>query len=308
MLTLPYQTSICAMYQAQLQPLANALARANIEFPLQPVVTPAGNTLRNAYFVSPRDEHEVVPSFTQFVNLGTDSQPKLVIDGRAYMRWDRRLDTYRLTAENDYSFQCSRLALTTLLMQGDQNLFRRLGDYPIKVFVRLITLRLAQQYNLPYEIQLNMAVIAAYYYYTQLSPERVMSVDERVQMAPFVARATLMPVQNVLEISDRLGPLTTANDLAIQLSTNAGSIRMGQLKFMDLYTMLAPSWVGVQARENVGVALEHIPTFIAMLYAALGERSYRSTVLTTRAQSVGRPADHNQFLEQVYRQIADQFN
>jgi hypothetical protein len=305
MLTSPYQTTICAIYQPDR--LVNAVKRADIEYPLPELVTPAGNTIQNAFFVTPRDVHDDVPAFTQMLNLGTDTKPKLVIDARPYMRWDNRMDTYRLTAENDYSFQCARVALTVALMDGDSRMLNRMGDIPVKVFVRWITLTLAQRFNLPLENQLTLSVICAYYYYGMISDSPELDEEERTRLAPFVSRVTMVPANQVLEIADRLQPMRNAGDLAVQLSTNGGTIRLGQLKFVDLFTLLASSWVGVNSRENVGVALEHIPTFIAMIYAALGDRSYRKTVMTKRAETVARPNDVKQFTDLVYRQISAHF-
>lgn len=305
MLTLPYQTTICGMYPTA--QLITAVKRADLENPLPRVVTPAGNTVIDAYFIAPRDEYDHVPNFTQILNVGTEDEPKLVIDARPYMRFDRRLDTYRLTAENDYAFQCVRLALTYRLLSGDKAMFNRLGDVPVKVFTRWITLSLAQRFNLPLEAQLPMSIICAYYYYGLVYGDVEMDVEERTRLAPFVARATLAPVNNVLDIAERIGPMKKAGDLARELSTNGGTIRMGEMKYADLYTLIASSWVGINSRENVGVALEHIPTFIAMLYTAIGERSYRKTVLALRAQTAGRPADLQQFVDQTFRHISQQF-
>lgn len=306
MLITPYSTTVCQPHPVQR--ITNAIIRADIEAPLPVLTTPLGNQIQDAYYIPPKDEYADVPGFTQFVNIGKPGgAPKWVLDGRPYMRWDRRTDSYRLTAENDYSFQCTRLALTQLLASGQGILFHRLGDLPHKAFVRWITLAVSSRFGLSLDYQLRVSVIAAYYYLTQLQEDLTLTPESRQRYANLVSRITAVPTPLVLEIAEPLGDLNSAPALAEQLALHSGSLRLEEFKFTDLFLVLANSWVGVNARENVGVALEHMPTFIAMLYAALGERSYRKTILAARGESAGRVSDIKQFVDAVFRHVQTRF-
>jgi hypothetical protein len=310
MLTLPYQTTLCrGLYpEPSLERTLNAIRRADLDYPLPRVKTPAGNLLAGAVFITPRDEHQDVPSFTQFLNMGDAVNPKLVIDARPYMRWEPRSDTYRLTAENDYTFQCIRMALTLRLMDGDLRVFNRLGDVPAKIFVRWITVQLASSFNLPLDTQIAVSIICGYYYYGMVNgAESLASVDERHRLAPMISRATMAPLNTVLDYAERIGPMPDASALARELAEHAGTIRLNAIKYADVYKLLAASWGGHNGRENVGVAMEHLPTFIAMAYSALDERSYRKTVLARRAETAGRPNDLKAFTDLVSRHVAEHF-
>jgi len=305
MLVSPYHTLICQMYPVER--LRRELQRMDIEYPLPPLTTPAGNVIADAVVVVPRDHYQSQAAFTQFLNLGDTKTGKWVVDGRAYMRWNHRDDSYRLTAENDYSFQASRLALSQVAEQEGDRPFRRLGDLPVKTFVRWITLAVAQRFNLPLEDQIRVSVIVAYYYFTQLNDTREQVEEERHRLANMVSRIVGAPVPTVLEAIDPVGALTDPKALTQAIADHSGNVRLANLKFTDLYMVLASSWIGVNSRENVGVALEHIPTFIAMVYMALGDRSYRKTVITRRAESSGRLNDQKQFVTQVYRLVESRF-
>src|SRR5690606_34557138 len=125
MALMPYDTTICRMYQTD--KIVSQIKRAEILQPLQEATTPNGSVLKDIYFITPSDEHSDVTSFTQFLNLGTDQEPKLVFDARPYMREERRTGTYRLTAANDYLFQCIRMVLTQRFILDGDNALRRLG-------------------------------------------------------------------------------------------------------------------------------------------------------------------------------------
>lgn len=301
----PYATIITKAYKVDR--ITNALKRADIENPLPSLTTPAGNQIRDAFFVPPTEDYSDVPGFTQFVNIGTAGKPKWVIDARPYMSWNRRSDSYRLVASNDYSFQCMRLVLTQILADEGGEFFHRLGDIPIKAFVRWITLALAQRFGLTLEYQARVSVVCAYYYHTMLRDEADLSDDDRNRLIPQIARVTAVPNNIIIEVLDNMGSLKDAEAFATALRDGSGTVGLSQLKFIDLYTLVANSWIGVNAREHVGVALEHVPSFVAMVYAAAGERSYRKTMISRRVETTGRTHELTRFADQLYRSIQSRF-
>lgn len=307
MLVQPYDTTICQHYNPKV--IVSAVRRAHLENPLPEVTTPRGNEIANTLFIPPKTEYDHIPLFTQPIVIGEGDSQQWVIDGRPFMRWDRRSDTYRLVAENDFSFQCIRLALSKVLQDDGKTPFYRLGEIPAKVFVRWVSQALAQRYGLSLEHQINTSIILGYYYYSQMSKNRTLSEEDKQLRAKTIANlVTGITPRQVLFLGEELPPLETANRLAIALAKHSGSMRLDGLKFADLYTIIASSWIGVNARENVGVALEHIPTWIALLYSALDERSYRKTIITQRAESaINRQSDRDVFTKNVFRLVATQF-
>lgn len=301
----PYATTIAKAYKADR--IANTVKRADIENPLPALTTPAGNQIQDAFFVPPTDNYSDVPGFTQFVNIGNANQPKWVIDARPYMSWNRRTDSYRLVASNDYSFQCMRLVLTQILANDDGSFFHRMGDIPVKTFVRWISLALAQRFGLALEYQARVGIVCAYYYHTQLQDDLELTQADRQRLAPQIARVTSVPTQTILEVVDQMGNLRDGEDLATAIRVCSGTVGLSQLKFIDLYTLVANSWIGVNAREHVGVALEHMPTFVAMVYAAAGERSYRKTMMSRRVETTGRSHELTRFADQLFRNIQSRF-
>jgi hypothetical protein len=308
MLLMPYDTTQGRMYQVD--PIVSKIKSAQIDLPLPEVVSPGGNTIKNLFFVAPNEEHEDVKAFTQFVNLGTDQEPKLVLDGRPYMRLDRRTGTYRLTAENDWMFQCVRAALTLNAMDKNKGPveMRRLGDVPMITFIKWITRAIVGKFNLDGATELKISAVCAYYYLGMIDERIATDAEERVALVNIVRRVTGLPEnRTIMEISDSIKSLKTLDDLAKTISQDLGSIRMGELNASDIITLVQSSYFGVNARENVGVALEHVPTFIAMVYNVIMDRSYKKTTLASRALTSGRPNELRAFTDLVYRKVAEQF-
>jgi len=307
MFSLPYQTTICSMYK-KLDQLLPKVRRAALDLEFPVVKTPADYTLDNAHFVTPRQEHEDIPTFTQYINIGEPNNPNLLIDSRQYMKYDIKTGLYRINGVNDWSFQCVRMALNLQLLKSDETIFSRLGDLPAKVFHRWVSGALITKYNLELQSQMALFVITAYYFYAMCNYElQEPDVEARTQFAPIISRITGVPPDFVLDVIETVGPLKDANDLAYAMSTKSLQGRTGELKFTDLYLLLSNSWQGVNARENVGVALEHMPTYIAMVYMGIADRSYRRTVITQRAEGLARGQDLKIFTDLVFKLVNAQY-
>lgn len=309
MYLLPYQTNICSMYsQSLLDKIRREAIKAELSLPFPQVTTPAGILVKDCYFVTPSPEHEDIPMFTQYIDLGQPNKPRLLIDGRRYFKYESRSGTYRLVANNDWAFECIRMALNISTLTGDETIFSRLGDVPAKVFNRWVSGPLITRYQLSIESQQAAYVVAAYYYYAMIIPELGKAdAPLREEFTSVVSRITGVPPDFVGDCIAQVGDLNNANDLAKALSVNTYQLRTGELKFKDIFLLLANSWFGNNARENVGVALEHMPTFIAMLYMGIADRSYRKTVITQRAEIVARPNELKSFTDLTFGVISQQY-
>ncbi len=76
----------------------------------------------------------------------------------------------------------------------------------------------------------------------------------------------------------------------------SGSMRLQDLKVATLYTYLAGSWFGMNRIELMGVTVEHLPTFVAIVFYALTTRSYRNTEVSKVALRYERSPDAKAFV------------
>ncbi|QBJ02540.1 virion structural protein [Pseudomonas phage Psa21] len=310
MVILPYQTTLGRLSKPD--EYVKAINKAEISLSLPPIYTVTNEQLIDTGYVTPREEHDDIPNFAHIINLGDDRTPLLVVDGRQYMRYDERTGVTRLIAANDWQLQCVRVALTRKLITSGTNAFARMTDFPAKVFMDWISGTLVQRYTLRPESEMALRVISSLYYQAMLSPELREPGHDRIRIAPILSQITSVPLDFVLNLIDpdiegTVGSLNNANDLAKELSTKSRTLSMGQLKFADLHVLLKASWFGTNASDNVGMALEHLPTWIAVLYTAVSDRSYRKSKITERAERQGRSNDIRNFIDLVGRQVTEQF-
>jgi len=310
MVIMPYETTLGRLNKPD--EYVRAVRKAEISLSLPPMATVNNEQLSDTGYVTPREEHDDIPNFAHIINVGDERNPMLVVDGRQYMRYDERTGVTRLIAANDWQLQCVRVALTHKLMEQGPHAFSRLTDFPAKVFMDWVTGTLVQRYTLRPESEMALRVISALYYQAMLSPELREPGHDRVRFATILNRITMVPIDFILNLVDpdmpnTVGSLNNADDLARELSTKSRTLSMGQLKFADLHVLLKASWYGTNASDNVGMALEHLPTWIAILYTAVSDRSYRKSKITERAERIGRANDIRNFIDLVGRAVTEEF-
>jgi hypothetical protein len=306
MVILPYEATLGRLFKPD--EYTRSVRRGIIDLPLSPVVAADGSLIQNAFFVTPQPEHEDVVNFKEFINLGTEDKPQLVIDARQYMKYDERSGVTRTYLTNDWQLQVVRMAMTLALMREGTAAFSRLTDLPARVFIDWVAGRMVSEYKLRPASEMLVRIIVATYYQSLIMPEIVEPGEERLKAAPIIARLSYAPITTVLELldsesSEAIGPLKNANDLAVALSEHSRALTIGKIKFADLHHILKSTWFGTNSTELVGIGIEHLPTWIAVLYTAVTDKSFRKSKITELAEKVDRGALTRQFINLVNIEI-----
>lgn len=123
--------------------------------------------------------------------------------------------------------------------------------------------------------------------------------DARLLQMDVVADATGIALDTVSEIAQKLGKMHNAQDLCDNIVENAGTLQLGKLSDTALFILAGSSWYGVQGRENIQVAMEHIPTWIAIVFAAIDDRTYNKSDIAIRLESAARRGEKESFVDLV---------
>ena len=300
MFLLPYETTTCQrLYKTASKDIINKIKRAELDLKLPAMQTPNKHPLKQAVYVSNAKDHDEIMGFTQYVNIGDAKESILAIDGRHYMTLDKDLGLERLVKTNDWRFQCVRLSLNNVLLKGDNEAFSRLTDLPCRLFFRWVSAILTKKYSLHVSVQTNLWVICCFYYMAMIYPDLRDPGDARLLQMDVVADATGIALDTVSEIAQKLGKMHNAQDLCDNIVENAGTLQLGKLSDTALFILAGSSWYGVQGRENIQVAMEHIPTWIAIVFAAIDDRTYNKSDIAIRLESAARRGEKESFVDLV---------
>lgn len=290
----PYDTTVCKNHR--ISEILKDLDRLLIEGEL----ARAGGRVR---LLGP--EHTDVKPFAHpIIKEIRQGEDAVVVDVRSSARVGRDGD---LVGGSDFEYMKLRGQLMDVAwIDGNTSDLMTSGDYPVRVYSRLMSENLGRRMNLTPETQLRVQIIAAYFYVLQFETVPEIDEDAKLTHAKRISRSIGTPVPNVLELLDVLPVITTISEFADALAEFGDSIRLTKINPGLIYTMLGGIWFGANANENVAVALEHPPTFCAMLYMVTINRSYRKSILGQMIQRVDRRGELGEvFTKHILRMTSD---
>lgn len=203
--------------------------------------------------------------------------PSIYIDVRNFTRLNQD-GTVSVTSVLDYELSLMRALLTAHCLKESEQDLLSLTNLPLVIYTRWITEQLTRRLALPPEVQVRVTILVAFYYLSQFYSGDLNESDY-IKIASQIAKATFISVEQILPIIEPVKRLTDANSLVLALITQGNSVRFEKFNLALLSGILVGSWFGFNNRELINVAVEHPPTFIAILYAAVNERGYRNTII-----------------------------
>lgn len=275
----------------------NDVKTLNYEF------VPVGNI--NLVFITGKDDAER--------DLPLFYQPTLVehADKRKYLFTDLRMVVNKRVTEDfadlspvvsnipNYKFIIVKTLYTAALMSGEDGVIDILRDQLALAFGYWISKSIKIGYNLGLDSELRIMVVAMYYYLYMTS-----DTDEIEASALYFKISKLFPqsgkdkdVENVLKDTE-LKPISFDN----LVSNMKSVINTGELSTMGINTVvniLSNSWFGYQQQENIMMATDHAPTFIAMIYTAYNDKAYKNSRLANVLMSQKRNIKMDDFIKRV---------
>ena len=270
----PYKTTPCIDYS--MARTEEAIKLASIEGTLTPLRDNSGITLGNIYMVTSLNRD--VPPFAHPLAMKHNGDDCIFLDVRGCTRVDRE-GNLSVSSKTEFDFAVLRGKLSAHWQAGNSAELLALGQLPLTVFARWISENITRRFGLDPLSQMKSALVAGFFFLSMFREEAELSEQEKIKMAGQISRATRIPVETILEHSDALTPMSSVNDLVTNLIKIVANVRLEKLSTGLLYASLGGSWFGGNANEMSAVALEHPPTFLAMVYVSLHERGYRNAGL-----------------------------
>jgi len=217
-------------------------------------------------------------------------EASVVLDGRSMLRADKT----PVTPNDYYNHQMRYARLTKYWYEGGEAAKRdilNLGDFPIRCFVSWVSANLGVRLGLDFgQVSILRALLAIYY--IQLHGVADAGGADRDRILTRAARALPgVDPQTLLTLVGDIPPLHSIAELINWIKKVLDSPRTEDLTtnlfWVVLYFSFPPAF-----REQVAVACEYPPAFIALVYSAVSERSYTKTGLGKNIERIiSRQAD-----------------
>lgn len=209
-----------------------------------------------------------------------DSRFFTVIDARPFTAYDYNNNTVIIKNRIEFNLAMLRGALSEYWTNGGVSSLQNFSPLPMVIFASWISENVARRFNLDIREQVALSVYSAYYYMSLFTNETVLSDQERNRYAMLISKSLRVSANEVFDIIERVEPPQNITDFCVRAELAVGSIRLKEFNKLVLFSIIGGTWFGVNAKENVCVALEHPPTWIALLTAAFSERGFNKSGIT----------------------------
>jgi hypothetical protein len=219
-------------------------------------------------------------------------------DIRPCVRVNDTLTSNEVSVRNkaEFDFAVHRTILNMAWMNNEINQLKLNLNFAGTVFAAWLSETIAKRFALDARDQIITSIIAHFYYQSLFYSEDKFEEDMLQKFAVHTIKATKAPSQLVFEIFDQIGPMGNINDFCETMKTVTGNIRLESLNFALLITMVSNSWFSTNAANLLAVALEHPPTWIAIVQSSLTERGYRNSLIARIAERFGKGNNDKEFM------------
>lgn len=267
-----YETLACRSYN--ISDIKKYLNLARIDGTLLEARTPGkSKVIRDVFVVGP--DNTEVPAFSHPFRLEDKDEVVYVIDGRPYLR--KGIDGFTITNVSEYNQLLIRAALSKD-WETTPNSLLSLGDLPIIVFSRWMSNAITSRLGLTPEDQVKLMVVTLFYWYSLFRNDEFDDKDKN-NIARKISKISYIPTNITMGLIDTIGYMEDVNAYIDTVIKVVGSTRLEKLNAGLLFSMMGGSWFGLNSKEIIAVAIEHPPTFVSIIAAALESRSYRKSII-----------------------------
>lgn len=196
-------------------------------------------------------------------------------------------DTFPVRNATEFSFIKLRTILSAHWFNGEIADFRFLPKAVMGIYAQWISQNLARRFSLDGGDQMKIAVVAAAFYDTLCREDGSFTESEINKLAGKISQVTYAQVPMVISILDALktaGEMRNIDDLCAMIVNVVQNERVHGLTSGLLISVINRSWFGTNSSEISAVALEHIPTWVTMVFCAFNDRGYKNSPLADIAK------------------------
>jgi hypothetical protein len=253
---------------------------------------------------------EAVPPFAHpiMVERGGSHDTMIVVDVRPFGRFDEAQWKFKVRNDIEYKLALQRAQLTDLWVSRSPAILQNVSPLPLALFSGWFSENVAKRYALDPGDQYKLAIYAAVYYLSLFRDSGTFDDNEKAKTAAAVSRALRVSAQDVMgaldEISELIptdgnGNLSIAGIVQFCGLISKISIRLKDFNAGVLYSILGGTWYGYNAKEVAAVALEHPPTWMALLVAAFYERTFKHSGITKMVERRSHRTDGDVYVRAV---------
>ena len=232
---------------------------------------------------------------------------EFAIDARSYGAWHKPSEAFIIRNTSGYEFELQRTVLNQMWYKERPETLRDISHIPAQIYVTLISECVGKRYALDPREQAIISILSGYFYCGLFTDSDHFDEAEYSKILSYVAKATRLPITQVEEYLETLDKVVI-KDLSSLCETIVSATNSMALKDFNigmLFALTTSTWFGNNAKEVLAVGLEHIPTWLVIVYNSLEEATFKRSILAKVSSRFNK--NDEQFVKS-YRTIVEGIN
>jgi hypothetical protein len=247
---------------------------------------------------SPSEDH--IPLFTHPITIfNFQNKNYLCTDLRLYVRKGTTSADVESGIKNktEYNFIKSRAILNLIWLNDGPGYIKNNLSFASTVYSAWLSEIISRTYALDFKDQTTLAIISSFFYQTLFTNDKTFTEDTLQKMAIHTINATKAPANLIYNIFDRIESMANINDFCSTVVSILENTRLDNFNLAMLLTLIRNSWYGTNAKEIISVAIEHPPTWNALVYTSLTERTYSNSNIYKIAERFGKKGASTEYIK-----------
>ncbi len=221
----------------------------------------------------------------------------LVLDTRLFTKFNTTNGAREIKNVTEHDFAVSRYILNFALLNDGIGQIKNSLFFAGIVYCQWLAEVISKRFALDPKDQMLLTIVT-HMYYQSLFYDNAEHTDEFKQLLVNQAmRATGYPSSVVSEVASKIKPMSNIESLCDNIVAVLENIRLNHFDAAVLVNIVAMSWYGLNSKENITIALEHLPTWIAICYASITSRTYKYSTIAKIAEKYGKKGKDEEFLK-----------
>lgn len=258
---------------------------------------------RKAVFVvgGNADENQIPPFTHPYLIENFRGEDVLVTDIRLFRSTSQEYISERefesaVRNKTEYALTKARAILSLLWLDPTEcEKLRGRFQFAGTVYASWLSQAITRAYALDFQDQTRITAVGIYFYHTLFTQENQLTERALETAVIHTIKATKLPAQEVYTLFESLGEVSDAIAYCEVIQKVVENIRLKNFNLAMLLTLIRNTWYGTNAKDLLSVALEHPPTWIAIVFSTLTERSYKGSTLFKIIEFSSRRGNSDEF-------------
>ncbi len=247
---------------------------------------------------------DVIPYFHHPMRMpavkvgGREEDVEIALDVRPFGKWYAPNSTFVVRNRTEYEWNVKRAILNYVWLTERKEILRDISPIPAQVYASLMSDAISRRFALDNGERVRLQVLAAFFYLglfgtqtdDELARDKMVATIGRI--VPVGSEAIYDWVGSLEPIRDLTGFCKAAQDIT-------GSVALQDFNLRTLVAIIGGTWFGTNARENIVVALEHVPTWVMAVAASLDEATFKRSALAKVSERFGRGNAASNFIKSL---------